>query len=67
MSFTPNNVGALDRAARVGLGMLLLGLAATGSIGPWGYAGAIPLLTGAAGICPLYSLLGFSTCGRRRR
>ena len=24
MSFTPNNVGALDRAARVGLGMLLL-------------------------------------------
>jgi len=64
MSFTPNNVGTFDRAARIGTGMLLLGLAATGTIGPWGYAGAIPLLTGTTGICPIYSLFGFSTCRR---
>ncbi|MCA9629559.1 MAG: DUF2892 domain-containing protein, partial [Myxococcales bacterium] len=34
-------------------------------VGPqvtWGWIGVVPLLTGLAGHCPLYRLLGVSTC-----
>ncbi len=55
------NVGTADRAIRVILGVVLLTLALTGQTA-WGYLGIVPLLTGAIGTCPLYSLLGFSTC-----
>ena len=58
------NVGNLDRALRVLLGLVLIGLAAFGQIGVWGYLGIVPLLTGAVAMCPLYSLLGFSTTSR---
>ncbi|PTT90515.1 DUF2892 domain-containing protein [Pelomonas sp. HMWF004] len=56
------NVGTADRALRVLAGLALLGLAATGTIGPWGYIGVVPLATGLLRTCPLYSMLGFSTC-----
>lgn len=56
------NEGNLDRALRVIAGLALIGLAATGTVGLWGYVGVVPLLTGAVGYCPLYSLLGLSTC-----
>ena len=56
----------LDRIARVVAGLLLIGLAATGKIGLWGYVGVVPLLTGALGHCPIYSMLGVSTCSLRR-
>ncbi|MET3493353.1 YgaP family membrane protein [Variovorax boronicumulans] len=65
MSFLSNNVGTLDRALRIGGGVLLIGLAAMEIVGPWGYIGVVPLLTGVLGSCPAYSLLGFSTCARR--
>ena len=55
-----------DRIARVVAGLLLIGLAATGKIGLWGYVGVVPLLTGAVGHCPIYSVLGVSTCSLRR-
>lgn len=58
------NVGNLDRALRLLIGLALIGLAAFGQIGAWGYVGIVPLLTGAVGLCPLYSLLGFSTTSR---
>ena len=58
------NVGNLDRAARLLVGIALLALAAGGFIGIWGYVGVIPLLTGVAGMCPLYSLLGLKTTSR---
>lgn len=67
MSFLSNNVGTLDRAVRIGAGVLLVALAATGTIGAWGYIGVVPLLTGMAGTCPAYSLFGLSTCARRGR
>jgi len=67
MPFLSNNVGILDRALRVGAGLLLIGLAASGTIGYWGYIGVVPLLTGVVGNCPAYSLLGLSTCSRRGR
>ncbi|MYN47450.1 DUF2892 domain-containing protein [Pseudoduganella sp. FT93W] len=60
------NEGSLDRAVRVVAGVALIGLAASGNIGVWGYIGVVPLLTGALGYCPLYSILGFNTCPLER-
>lgn len=60
------NVGNADRALRIVLGLLLIGLALFGTIGPWGYVGVIPLLTGLMSRCPAYSILGFNTCTTKR-
>jgi hypothetical protein len=60
------NVGTIDRAIRVVIGLALiafaipLGFPDTG----WnwiGWIGVVPILTAIAGTCPAYSLLGFST------
>ena len=56
------NEGVVDRGFRVVAGLVLIGLAASGTVGAWGYIGVIPLVTGAVGMCPIYSLLGISTC-----
>lgn len=61
-SFFGVNEHPVERIARVGLGVALVALAALGTIGAWGYIGVVPILTGALGTCPLYSLLGISTC-----
>lgn len=61
------NEGVLDRSLRVIVGLVLIGLAATGTVGMWGYIGIIPLVTGAVGMCPLYSLLGINSCPTPRR
>jgi Protein of unknown function (DUF2892) len=61
------NEGLLDRALRVAAGLLLIGLAATNTIGMWGYIGIVPLLTGAVGTCPLYAILGINTCPTNQR
>jgi hypothetical protein len=63
------NVGALDRALRVAIGLVLiayalkLGLPDTG----WnwtGWIGVVPLLTATVGFCPLYRLLGLNSRSR---
>lgn len=56
------NEHPVERMARVGLGVALVALAATGTLGAWAYIGVLPILTGATGMCPLYSVLGISTC-----
>jgi hypothetical protein len=56
------NVGGIDRIARIAGGLVLLGLAATGTIGVWGYIGIVPLATGLMSSCPLYSIIGLNTC-----
>lgn len=58
------NVGTIDRVVRIVGGLALIGLAVAGTIGPWGYIGVVPLLTGLIRVCPAYSLLGFNTCER---
>lgn len=58
------NVGNIDRVLRILVGLALTGLAATGTIGIWGYIGVGPLLTGLAARCPLYSALGIATTAR---
>ena len=60
------NEGNLDRVLRVVAGLLLIGLAVGNVVGPWGYIGIVPLLTGALGMCPLYSILGINTCPIKR-
>lgn len=65
------NMGLIDRLARVAIGLVLiayaipLGFPQTG----WnwiGWIGVIPLTTAAFGYCPLYSMLGLSTCPAKR-
>ena len=58
------NEGTLDRGLRVVAGLTLIALAATGTVGVWGWIGVVPLLTGAVGLCPLYSVFGINTCRR---
>lgn len=62
-----SNVGGLDRIARIVAGAVLIALAATNVIGWWGWLGLIPLITGLVGFCPLYPMLGLSTCPLKKR
>lgn len=57
------NVGGLDRVLRVVVGLVLIALAATGTVGAWGYIGIVPLLTGLFRYCPAYSIFGCKTGG----
>ena len=59
------NVGGIDRTLRIVLGLVLIGLAASGTVGWWGYLGVVPLLPGLVGWCPPYSLLGWNTCSTK--
>ncbi len=61
------NVGTVDRALRILVGLVLIayaipiGFSATG----WnwvGWIGVVPLVTALIGNCPSYSILGISTC-----
>ena len=56
------NVGGIDKVVRIIGGVVLIALAATGTVGLWGWIGVVPLLTGLFNFCPLYSLLGIKTC-----
>jgi len=60
------NVGTLDRALRVVVGAAILSLYFVGPQTPWALLGLVPIVTGLAGVCPAYSLLGLSTCARQR-
>lgn len=61
-----SNVGGIDRVLRIVVGLVLIGLAATGTVGWWGWLGVVPLATGALGWCPPYALLGFNTCAMKK-
>mgnify|MGYP000957574363 FL=1 len=56
------NEGGIDRILRIIAGLVLIGLAYTGTVGMWGYIGVVPLATGLMGWCPVYTLLGMNTC-----
>jgi hypothetical protein len=58
----PKNEHKVDRAVRVILGLGLLSLVFVGPRTPWGWLGVVPLVTGLAGSCPVYTLLGIRTC-----
>ncbi len=61
------NIHPYERLARVVIGAGLISLAFWGPANPWFLLGAVPLLTGLAGWCPPYALLGISTCPLQKR
>ena len=58
------NIGAVDRALRivVGVGLLALLFVLDGNARWLGLIGIVPLLTALVRWCPLYTLLGIRTC-----
>ncbi len=56
------NIGDIERIIRIVSGLVLIALAATVTVGVWGWLGLVPLATGLVGWCPPYSLLGINTC-----
>ncbi|MEO8333227.1 MAG: DUF2892 domain-containing protein [Gallionella sp.] len=60
------NEGTIDRALRVIVGLALITLAATGTVGMWGWIGVVPLLTGVIGFCPGYAIFGMNTCPMKK-
>jgi hypothetical protein len=61
---TPN-IGSIDRLLRIVAGLVLIALAATGTVGWWGWIGVVPVATALAGWCPAYALFGLKTCKLR--
>lgn len=59
-----SNVGTLDRALRIILGLGLLSLVFVGPQTLWGLIGLVPLLTGLVRFCPAYGIVGVNSCGR---
>ena len=59
-----SNIGDIDRILRMVVGLALIGLAATGAVGTWGWVGVVPLATGLFRFCPAYTVLGVNTCGK---
>lgn len=55
----------VERIIRVLVGVALLSLVFVGPQTPWGWIGIVPILTGASGLCPLYTILGISTCPKK--
>lgn len=56
------NEGTIDRVIRVVVGLALIALVFVGPQTPWGWVGAILVITGLVGWCPAYRLLGIKTC-----
>ena len=56
------NIGNIERIIRIAGALVLIALAATNTVGVWGWVGLVPLATGLMGWCPPYSLLGINTC-----
>lgn len=65
MSFFAVTEHPIERVVRVVVGLAVISLVFVGPKSAWGWLGLIPLVTGATGLCPLYSLLGISTCARK--
>jgi hypothetical protein len=58
------NVGSIDKAIRIIIGLALLSLLFLrhDSARWYGLIGIVPLLTVAMSWCPLYTILGISSC-----
>jgi hypothetical protein len=70
MKIGEKNVGMIDRVIRIILGIILLYLFVVNMVAaPWSYLvaliGLILLVTGIVGTCPLYSMLGMNTLGKK--
>lgn len=66
-TFFATNEGTIDRTLRVILGLALLALTVVGPKTLWGLVGLVPIVTGLAGTCPVYSILGLNTCSMKSK
>jgi len=60
-----HNVGGIDRALRLIIGLGLISMVFIGPQTPWGWIGIVPIATALLGWCPAYSLFGLKTCKTR--
>jgi len=64
------NTGNIDRVIRAILGLILIALAATGTVGVWGWIGIVIgivlLLTAIFSFCPAYAIFGMNTCPMKK-
>ena len=60
------NVGGIDKVLRIVVGIVLIGLAALGIVGAWGWIGVVPLLTGLIRWRPVYPILGMNSCPMKK-
>ena len=60
------NVGGIDKTLRIVAGAGLIGATVAGLLPVWGYIGIVPLATGLINFCPVYPLLGLSTCSVKK-
>ena len=58
------NVGSVDRALRILVGLVVLG-AGYYYQSWWGLVGLVPLLTGVFRFCPAYVPFGLSSCPKK--
>ncbi|GGK63619.1 YgaP family membrane protein [Amphritea balenae] len=56
------NIGAVDKALRVLVGLVLIALVFVGPQTVWGWIGVPVILIALVGWCPLYKVLGISSC-----
>ena len=56
-----HNVGTVDRALRVVVGIILISLVFVGPKTAWGWLGLLPLATAIFRYCPPYSIFGWNT------
>ncbi len=60
------NIGTVDRALRIIVGLILIALVFVGPQTPWGWIGLIPLITALVGWCPAYRMIGLNSCSTRK-
>ena len=58
----PKNEATVERAIRVVVGVAAISMVFVGPQSMLGWLGLVPLVTGLAGTCPIYTVFGFSTC-----
>lgn len=56
-----NNIGKIDRAVRLIVGLLLLSNVFIGIQNPVGWIGILLVITAVIGNCPIYTLFKFNT------
>jgi len=70
MKIGNQNIGTCDRFVRIIVGIVLIAIAVLGWVTvPWAYLialiGVIVLITGIAGWCQLYTILGINTLKKK--
>lgn len=58
------NIGTVDKTLRILIGLVLIALVFVGPQTAWGWIGLPVILIAVFGWCPLYKVLGVSTCSK---